>query len=271
MPIMNRLYQAEGSLSGLLSNSSTVRKTEVGFLGAQEHHREDDMERYTIFLKLYNELADFLTAFADSDEYERFYRLVELASEKSSVVKLHAQELKKYGDFRNVIVHNNEFASEPTEETLERFQTLLQKIFSPEKLLPAFQKDVRCFAPSESVAVVLGYLRLTGYSQVVVQAESGLDLLTLDGIGRWISLAADDGTVLLKKSAVEEVLEHESQGNFRVMTPQQTIYDAKEAFSQRIGPRKIRLQAIIITANGSSKEKPLGLVTPWDVLEDTSH
>jgi hypothetical protein len=231
---------------------------------------EVSVDRHTTFIGLYNQLADHLIKLTGSNEFERFYHLIDMASEKSTAVKLHAQQLKKYGDFRNVIEHNNEFFDEPSEGTLTRFQALAQNILSPEPLLPTFQKDVHCFAPHDPLGSALSYMRASDYSQVVIYNGQKLSLLTLEGIARWLARSSEDDAVLLKKCVIEDVLSNEHEGGFGVMGRNHSVYDAKDAFSRPLGSGKTRLHAIIITQNGKVEEKPLGLVTPWDILEDTN-
>src|SRR6266568_937858 len=119
---------------------------------------EVHVDRHSTFIGLYNQLADHLITITGANEFERFYHLIDMAAEKNAAVKLHAQQLKKYGDFRNVIEHNNEFFNEPSEETLARFQMLAKNILTPEPLLPTFQKDVRSFLPNEALSSALGYM-----------------------------------------------------------------------------------------------------------------
>ena len=228
------------------------------------------MDRHSSFIELYNQLADHLIKLTGSNEFERFYHLIDMAAEKNTAVKLHAQQLKKYGDFRNVIEHNNEFFDEPSEGTLARFQALAKNILSPEPLLPAFQKDVHCFAPNDQLSSALSYMRTSDYSQVVIYGNQKLSLLTLEGIARWLAQSSEDDTLLLKKCVVADVLKSEHEGGFGVMGRNHSIYDAKDAFARPLGSGKTRLHAVIITQNGKVEEKPLGIVTPWDILEDTN-
>lgn len=228
------------------------------------------MDRHSTFIGLYNQLADHLITLTGSNEFERFYRLIDMAAEKNAAVRLHAQQLKKYGDFRNVIEHNNEFFDEPSEGTLARFQALAKNILSPEPLLPTFQKNVHCFSPTEQLGSALGYMRTNDYSQAVVHTGEKLALLTFEGIARWLAQSSEDDTVLLKKCTIDDVLMNEHEGSFSVMSRNHSIYDAKDAFSRPLGSGKTHLHAVIITQNGKIAEKPLGMVTPWDILEDAN-
>jgi hypothetical protein len=51
------------------------------------------------------------------------------------------------------------------------------------------------------------------------------------------------------------------------MRRKDTIYDAREAFTHALRRKQPRLFALIVTENGKTTEKPLGIVTPWDLLD----
>ena len=46
-----------------------------------------------------------------------------------------------------------------------------------------------------------------------------------------------------------------------------TVFDAENAFAQLPNRDVSRLYAIIVTQNGKRTEKPLGIVTPWELLD----
>ena len=54
------------------------------------------------------------------------------------------------------------------------------------------------------------------------------------------------------------------------MGPENTVYDAQEAFRKAIETKHPRLFAIIITDNGKKTGKPIGIVTPWDLTPEES-
>ncbi len=47
------------------------------------------------------------------------------------------------------------------------------------------------------------------------------------------------------------------------------VYDARHAFTHAIERKQPRIYAILVTQNGKPSERPLGIVIPWDLLEET--
>jgi hypothetical protein len=68
---------------------------------------------------------------------------------------------------------------------------------------------------------------------------------------------------------VEDALAHDLPGSFKVMRRDQTVDAAQAAFTTAIEEGRPRLYAIVITENGKSTETPIGLITPWDLIQSS--
>lgn len=64
---------------------------------------------------------------------------------------------------------------------------------------------------------------------MVVQADDGLRLLTVEGIARWLERAADDA-IRLEAVTGGDALACEVPGSFLLMARNNTVYDAEDAF-----------------------------------------
>jgi predicted transcriptional regulator len=128
-------------------------------------------------------------------------------------------------------------------------------------LIPTFLQTIWCFSPGESLATALRYMRDEDFSQVVAQREGKLCLLSAEGITRW--LADQNEPVDLDGVTVGDVLPYDPPDGFRVLGAAETVESARHIFQR--GPRVF---AVIITEHGTATETPLGIVTPWDVLEE---
>ncbi|MGH2395630.1 MAG: hypothetical protein ACRDFW_01300 [bacterium] len=228
------------------------------------------MERANEFIGLYNRLSEHLKVIAGVDSTVQFAQLVALAARKNSAVRRMADRLKDYGDLRNAIVHHraypHEVIAEPTEATVSRLAGIVQDIFSPRKLIPAFQKEIHCFSPRDMLITALGYMREHDFSQIVVLRNDSISLLTVEGVARWLEERAEEDIISVKEALIEDAQAYETSSTFAVLPRTSTIYDADETFVNTIRGRQPRLFAIVITQTGKSTEKPIGLVTPWDLL-----
>lgn len=228
-------------------------------------------ERADKFIKLYNQLDQRLRHQMDADRSRSFNDIVNRAAKEDPVVRHYVQRLKSYGALRNAIVHDadypDEIIAEPNPETLSSFEHICKEIVDPPKLIPKFQTQVDVFDFGNSLLQVLWYMGKHDFSQVVLRGTSGqLQLLTTEGITRWLASEVEDDIVLTEDPKLGDALAYELSNNFVVRKRDDTIHHAREAFLHSLDQDQPRLYAVILTENGSKDEDPLGIVTPWDLI-----
>jgi hypothetical protein len=232
------------------------------------------MDRAQQFIQLYNQLSRYLREQSDSDANLPFYQLIKVVSTTHSTVRRYLADLKEYGDLRNVIVHNQTYPqqviAEPTEETIIQFTRMVESITAPKRLIPTFQRKLRLFSTEDLLLVALEYIKNNEFSQIVVQSRVGLSLLSIEGIALWFAeqqrVEMSIGNVM-----VGDALAHEHPDNALFMARNAFVDDAREAFSTTLTRTHPRLLAIIITNTGKRTEQPLGIITPWDLLQDAAN
>jgi len=232
------------------------------------------MEKVETFLALYSKLDEYLRRNVPQGRRDLpFGQRLDAFVEKHPTFQRSAAKLKDYGDLRNAIVHhrdpNGGVIAVPTDEALRDFDQLVQAILSPEKLLPRFQNaQIRTFRPHEPLVAALRHMRENEYSQVVVQEESKISLLTVEGIARWLEEQAQEEIIIVQDATIADAWRYELAESGVFMRRDQTIYEAREIFQRAIEQRKPRIFAALITQNGKATERLLGIVTPWDLLPD---
>lgn len=228
------------------------------------------MRRADRFVELYNQLGDYLLRITGEHRYVSYYELISAAARHHTVVRRYAADLRKYGDLRNAIVHDRgypaQIIAEPSEAALLRFATIVDHIIKP-KRLEAFSRKLRCFSKDEPLVAGLRYMRDHDYSQVVVRDSGAIALLTTEGIARWLEQQTEQDIISIVDARVGDALAHEVADSFIVMSRDEMIDSAHAAFTSAIELGQPRLVAVIVTQNGRRTETPLGIVTPWDLLE----
>ena len=227
------------------------------------------MNRTDTFILLYNQLDEYLAQVTDEDTRTPFYSLVEKAVQRRLIRKRDEATLKKYGSLRNLIVHDADYPervlAEPTEETLAEFGRIVQRLKNP-RTLNEFRHEVRTFSERDALALALEHMRTEDFSQVVVRDENSLALLTTEGVAKWLERQRE--TFDLTGTTIKDALEHEIPGSFQVVSRRDTLEQAQEVFTEALERGQPRLYALIVTENGRPHETPLGIVTPWDAIED---
>jgi CBS domain-containing protein len=225
------------------------------------------MDRGTAFVDVFNRLTVALAKMADLPPETPYHQLVAASSRKSAAVRRLADELRSYGNLRNAIVHGTEqVLAEPTEATLARFQALANEVMAPKRLESFALRGLQLFQPDASLVTALRYMREHDFSQVVVHTSEGAHLLTVEGVAQWLEMQVVNDIISVVEARVEDALKCESSGNSVVLSRRSSIYDVREAFLQALDTKHPRLFAVIVTESGRRTEKPLGIVTAWDVF-----
>lgn len=232
------------------------------------------MSRSDEFIRLYNIVDEHLRRITGLERERSFAHVVKTAARRDKAVRAHQDLLIGFGELRNAIVHDRHYPhkviAEPHPDVVEEFARIVRVVTSPPKLVPKFQRPIRCFRPAEPLIEALAYMRDNDYSQIVVEGDQGLNLLTTEAVARWFERKADDDLVSVRETTVGDALQHQPPGSFAIMSRDQTTFDALDLFSQLPAAGRSRLFAIIITHSGKPTETPLGIVTPWDLVGDDS-
>ena len=182
-----------------------------------------------------------------------------------SVVRHFADDLQALVDLRNAIVHNTEgLLGEPTDKAIELAEKILHHLKNPPTVQKFMNRGVYFVEGWDPLGKVLEIMYEKEYSQVPVLENGQLeDLLTTNTVARWLAVQAKQGEVKVDDVQVKDVLKfREESEKWDVISQGTNLFEVLERFE------KFRtLVALVITQNGQKTEKPLGIVTPWDLTE----
>jgi predicted transcriptional regulator len=169
---------------------------------------------------------------------------------------------------RNLITHQTyeplKYPLVPAPKMVERLEEVVSILKNPIRVKQRFLKEVHRVSSATSLIEVLRKMREKRYSQFpVYDDEKYVGLLTENGISRWLSkqIKRKAGLVDLKGVSVKEVLEQEERRQTCLFVERKKqVIEVVNLFSD-----KKELEAVIITKNAGRDEKPLGIVTRWDI------
>lgn len=171
---------------------------------------------------------------------------------------------------RNVIVHDNkdpvvELAT-PAQKVVERIERIVKELESPEKVEKRFvNEEVVTVASDQTLKDVLKLVSEKQFSQFPVIDEGKIvGLLTENGITRWLSSAVSTESMIEFADVIAAtILEHEeTRENMILIGRLRELNEIRLQFS-----KNPFLEAAIITQAGKPDQKPLGIITRWDLIE----
>ncbi|MGH2535405.1 MAG: CBS domain-containing protein [Thermomicrobiales bacterium] len=171
---------------------------------------------------------------------------------------------------RHAIVHERgrrltRFIAEPAEEIVSDLRDIVETLTKPEPITSIAASPVQSFPSASPLTDVLSYMRTHVYSQVVVQDDGLLQLLTASGIANWLEDQAPIGLANLEEATVADALAVEPEGSFAVLPRSATAFEALDRSWGIPVETSGRLFALLVTHSGKRSERAIGIVTPWDL------
>jgi CBS domain-containing protein len=226
-------------------------------------------ERFEIaFNKIHKSLIDKI---GDTTE-DRFKNLVEMGMQKHSLVRSFYNELIQFAKLRNAIVHekvdHDYYIAEPHLEIVQRIEKIAGYFQRPETALSIATKEVHHFLESDRLADVLSCIRKTSYSRFPIYNGKGEYrwLLTATYILNWLTNRLSNQVIDLSNAKISDLASKKEKELVAFISKTSSIFKAEEIF-ETFHKKGEKLEAIIITLNGSENEKPLGIVTSYDLIE----
>lgn len=222
------------------------------------------------FLSLFNEVEKKLRKLTNNDEKVSFFELVEESAEISSVVRNYKEDLKKFANLRNVIVHEfgteKRFIAEPNDLAVSHLSNIYKNLTAPPKVIPEFQVKVEYVFINDPISSALKVMYNKSYSQLpVYEGDVFKTLLTTNTITRWLGACVNEDIFSLSETPISDVLKFtEENDNFCFIGRDSTLFDVVEEFQTYVKRGK-KLDAILITQNGRPSEKLMGIITVWDL------
>lgn len=223
------------------------------------------------FLEMYREIEELL-ALQYSDNRKYSSSIMEYINDRSN--PFYREELNTCREIRNLLTHHADIGGkpivEPSDDVMELLEKILHYISNPPLVM-------ECATPFERVMItdlgqrafsVMHKMKGRGFSHVPVLDKGrfiGVFSISLPfaytleherGITR--NFTVGDFGKLLK-------IDNHCTERFLFVPKSMTIRQAGRAF-EAVGSDKKRLAMMLITENGRTQEKILGVLTPFDVL-----
>lgn len=228
-------------------------------------------ERVTRFETAYNRIDHALTNLVESGGGRRkhsFTAKVRIAANRQRRLARFADFLIEIGELRNALVHSrtgeDTYIAVPMAETVLELEKIEQELFSPQRVVPQFQRKVLTLKPDQTLAEVLRLIRDDGFSRYPVYAREGfVGLLTSNGIARWAAghVENDHLELDLTEITVSDVLARDHRKDRVAFVSRDELLDNVDTLFSR----EKQLEAVLITESGKSHQKPIGMICAPDI------
>lgn len=224
------------------------------------------------FIVSYNRIDQLMKDLIGTKEHMAFFRLIDFAKKKNSIIRRYEADLREYGDLRNAIIHHRtslEFAiAEPHDDVVAKMEEIEDALAKPITVAQMFRTNVTIFQETDSLSYALKVIKDKRYNQFPVYiGKTFKGLITPVGITMWMASKVDSESFSRKRTMLSEILAHESnRENHRFIKEDASVYEALEIFKSSVTHGR-RLEALLITKDGKASDKLIGIVTPMSLMK----
>lgn len=221
------------------------------------------------FLKAFTRVEKYLRRRVGGKREDGFSHLVSEASSKLATVRRFADDLREFADLRNAIVHERRGGvpiAEPHPETVKELERIADLLEDPPRADSFISTEVVTTMPSAPVGTAARQMLEGDFSQLpVYRGQEYVGLLTSGAVARWLANELDRHGGMLEDQPVEAVLEfRESQCIEKFVPRRKVVAEIIDLFEQTVRSGR-QLDAVIVTESGDRNEKPLGILTSFDL------
>ncbi|RKQ29291.1 CBS domain-containing protein [Oceanobacillus halophilus] len=230
----------------------------------QDYHLS---ERFEV---AFNQIHDSLRSIIKIKD-DRFKVLLNIGARKHKMIGKFYNELTQYAKLRNSLVHDKRelgyYIAEPHIDVVERIEKISSVFNKPNYALSIATRNVVTLDCEDSMLDVIQEIRKHGYSQYpIYQNKHCVGLLKTVDIVSWMSKNVINTMVDLTDIKVRDIISDVKEHPIEYVPKSIDIFSVEDLYENK-HKDKVKLEAVIITGNGKNNEKPLGLVTAWDLIE----
>lgn len=218
----------------------------------------------------FNQVHDALRDIVQIND-ERFVVLVKVGAKKYQVIETFKKDLEQYARLRNAIVHEKMevgfYIAEPNAKVVHHIEKIANILSRPNYALTIATKNVVFFDENDSILKVTAAIKQYGYSKFpIYKNQKCIGLLTAGSIMKWMAQHMESGIVNLADVRIADIMKVEQKQSIEFISKEFNLFQVENIF-EKAHKKKNKLEAVVITENGNAGEKPLGIITPWDLIQ----
>lgn len=218
----------------------------------------------------FNQIHDALKSIVKIRD-DRFKVLLDVGSRKHKIIDKFYGDLRQYAKLRNALVHDKTklgtYIAEPHIEVVEHIEKIAAIFNQPNYALSIATKEVIYFDSEDPILSILPKIKKYGYEQYpVYQNNKCVGLLETGDIINWISENIIYTLVDFSDIRVRDIIANVKNHPIEFVPKSIDIFSIEDIFEEK-HKDGVKLELVLITENGIPSEKPLGIVTSWDLIE----
>lgn len=232
------------------------------------NHKEQSGKFETAFNRIHKALREMVKETGS----DAFVELLYSGYKNHSLIRKYKSELHQFAKLRNAIVHErvnaDYYIAEPHIEVVERIEEICSEFEKPQTALSIATSPVFYYYEDAYLKDVLKVINKFDFTRFPIydKDDKYVALLTSKEIIQWMARHFSSEVIHLEDVRIKELLKKGRNYFVTFVTKDASLYEIEELF-ERYHTRGKKLQAVIITETGDRHGKPVGVITPWDLLD----
>jgi CBS domain-containing protein len=219
----------------------------------------------------FNQIHNWLQKNIKNVQSDKFTELLRLGFPVHSIIRKHYHDLKIFARLRNSIVHDKVelgfYIAEPHVRVVEQIENIASQLTQPRAALSIATKPVFFYYEDAKLKDILTVINKRSYSVFPIYDQNGFKWpLTADCIIKWFADNLVGNVIQLDDVRVKDLFPLQRKVPIEFMQKEADMFEIEEIF-EKYHVKNQKLEAVIITETGKPTEKPLGIVTSWDLVE----
>ncbi len=203
---------------------------------------------------------------------DSFVELLNVGQKSHSIIRKYKDELYQFARLRNAIVHEkvdvDYYIAEPHIKVVRRIEEIATNFEKPPLAIAIASAPVFYYYEDAFLKDVLKAINKFDFTRFPIYDKNDqyLGLLTSSDIIRWMAKEMTSNVISLGDIRVRDLINKTKEYYVDFVTETTNLYAVEELFDQYHAQDK-KLQAVILSENGTSNSKPKAILTPWDLLD----
>ncbi|QGH34673.1 CBS domain-containing protein [Gracilibacillus salitolerans] len=222
------------------------------------------------FEAAFNQIHDTLCDYANEhNNHASFTEVLTKARVQHQVIDQYFDLLKQSSKLRNAMVHRkikeDFYIAEPHQDVVQEMEQLASLLAEPPTALSIASKPVEFFYLDSSISKLINCMQEKEYSQYPIYQEDKLIGLLTDGdIANWFAANIDKLSIEMGQP-IGEVFQIVKKDDTKIVGKDATVMDIEAIFKEYLEKNQ-KIEAILITENGTAAELPIGIISSWDLI-----
>jgi predicted transcriptional regulator len=221
------------------------------------------------FIAMFNELYEHLKEVNDWET--SFYSLLHEGRNNDYIIKKYREELDIVRQVRNSIAHNNEYYILPSSSLYTLLEEILEKVIDSPKISDFIDDNLMVIKEDTSIIKTIQDMKKHDYDQIPVVDQKGkyIELLTTNTIIRWMGdlESTQSAKLIIEDVQIKEVLNYAEEDEVCEFISRDSKLDTLIDKHESIIKAGNKIDAFLITENGSREEVLQGIITDWEIPE----